>query len=112
MGMKSTLKQSEKVRVQVDLTATEVTPPLTGATDEVHFFHAQATKRVILTKNPADFSRLHQQFSDHAGILAVYQDNDPSRDMSYADIVRDIANLEQTGISISSEFWSLNAYQW
>ncbi len=90
----------------------EVTPSLTGATDKAHFAHAQATRRVILTKNPADFNRLHQQFPAHAGILAVYQDNNPSRDMSYADIVRAIANLEQTGVSIVGDFWSLNAYQW
>ena len=31
----------------------------------------------------------------HSGIFAVYQDNDPSRDMSNADIVRAIRNLEE-----------------
>lgn len=90
----------------------EVTPPLTGAADEAHFAHAQATKRAILTKNPVDFKLLHHQSANHAGILAVYQDNDPTRDMSYADIVRAIANLEQIGVSIGGGFWSLNGYQW
>lgn len=90
----------------------EVSPPLTGAADEAHFAHAQATHRIILTKNPVDFSLLQRQFPDHAGILAVYQDNDPTRDMSYTDIVRAIANLEQTGVTIAGGFWSLNAYQW
>jgi hypothetical protein len=90
----------------------EVTPSLTGATDEIHFAHARAARRATLTKNPVDFSLLHQQFPDHPGILAIYQDNDPTRDMSYTDIVRAIANLEQTGISINGGFWSLNAYQW
>jgi hypothetical protein len=32
--------------------------------------------------------------------------------MSYADIVGAIANLEQTGVTIAGDFWSLNAYQW
>ena len=90
----------------------DVEPSLTGAADEVHFAHAQTTNQVILTLNPADFKQLHQQFPDHAGILAVYQDNDPTRDMSYADIVRAIANLERTGLIIAGAFWILNGYQW
>jgi hypothetical protein len=90
----------------------DVTPPLTGAADEVHFAHAQAAGRVILTMNPKDFFHLHQQFPNHSGTLAVYQDNDPTRDMHYADIIRAIANLENTGVTISGGFWSLNAYQW
>lgn len=89
-----------------------VTPPLTGASDESHFVYAQATNQVILTKNPADFNALNQKFPNHAGILAVYQDNDPTKDMSYADIVRAISNLEQTGVTIAGGFWSLNAYRW
>ena len=45
--------------------------------------------------NPADFKALHDMNSRHAGILAVYQDNDPSRDMSNTDIVRAIRNIEE-----------------
>ena len=85
---------------------------MTGAPDEAHLAHAQASSRVILTKNPDDFMELHRTSPHHAGILAVYQDNDPIKDMSYADIVRAIANLEQTGVTIAGGFWSLNAYQW
>ena len=33
----------------------------------------------IITKNPADFKALHDLDQRHSGILAVYQDNDPSR---------------------------------
>ena len=90
----------------------DVTPPLTGAADEVHFAHVQAAGRAILTMNPKDFFHLHQQFPNHPGILAVYQDNDPTRDMRYADIVRAIGNLENSGVPIGGGFWVLNAYQW
>jgi hypothetical protein len=65
-----------------------------------------------LTKNPQDFRGLHQKFPGHAGILAVYQDNDLTKDMNYADIVQAISNLQSTGVTIAGGFWSLNAYQW
>lgn len=90
----------------------DVNPPLTGFDDVVHFAHIQATEQTILTFNPADFQQLHHTDANHAGILAVYQDNDPSRDMSYRDIVRAIANLESIGVPLAGEFWILNAYQW
>lgn len=90
----------------------DVHPPLTGENDAVHFAHAKAVGRAILTLNPRDFKELHDQDPDHSGILAVYQDNDPAKDMSYRQIVRAIANLESTGVTIAGGFWSLNAYRW
>jgi predicted nuclease of predicted toxin-antitoxin system len=90
----------------------EADPSLTGAADERHFAHARATGLVILTYNPADFLRLHHLTPDHPGILAVYQDNDPSKDMTYADITQAIANLEETTPTVARGFWILNAYQW
>lgn len=85
---------------------------MTGAADDRHFAHARTTSQVILTYNPADFLHLHNLASDHPGILAVYQDNDPSKDMTYADIVQAIANLENTTTTVAGGFWVLNAYQW
>ena len=90
----------------------EVDPPLTGAGDPFHFAHALETGRIILTYNPKDFLLLHNATPIHPGILAVYQDNDPSRDMSYADIVRAIANLQQIQPDLSGGFWVLNHYRW
>ena len=96
-------------RVQIPA---EAVPPLTGADDDRHFAHARATQQVILTYTAAVFLLLHRRHPQHAGIFAVYQDNDPARDMTYADIVRAIANLERTGVPIADGFWSLNAFQW
>jgi hypothetical protein len=93
-------------------TPADVHPPLTGADDAVHFVHAKAAGRTILTLNPRDFKELHDRDPDHFGILAVYQDNDPTKDMSYHQIVQAIANLESTGVTIAREFWSLNRYRW
>jgi len=78
----------------------------------VHFAHARTNGRVILTKNVRDFEILHNQHPDHPGILVVYQDNDPARDMSYSEIIQAIANLESAGVAIVGGFWPLNAYRW
>ncbi len=90
----------------------DVFPPLTGANDPIHFAHAKAAGRVIITLNARDFKEIHNHDPDHSGILIVYQDNDPSKDMSYDEIVQAIANLENTGVVIPGGFWSLNAYRW
>jgi hypothetical protein len=68
---------------------------LQGQDDDVHFTFARDHGLTIITKNPADFLELHQSGFVHHGVLAIYQDNDPMRDMSDAEIVRAIANLEQ-----------------
>lgn len=90
----------------------EVTPSLVGADDAAHFVHAQATGRAIVTLNGRDFKHLHDQDSAHAGILVIYQDNDPTKDMTYTDIVRAVGNLEQTTSQIWGHFWILNHYRW
>ena len=90
----------------------DVHPPLTGEDDAIHFAHAKAIGRAILTLNPRDFQELHDQDTEHSGILAVYQDNDPAKDMSYPQIIQAIANLENTGVAIAGGFWILNAYRW
>ena len=90
----------------------DVRPSLTGADDRTHLAHAKTAGRTILTLNARDFKELHDQDPIHPGILAVYQDNDPARDMSYLDIVQAIANLENAGMPIAGAFWILNSYHW
>jgi hypothetical protein len=90
----------------------DIQPPLTGEADAVHFVHAKAAGRAILTLNPKDFKELHDQDPEHSGILVVCQDNDPTKDMSYREIVQAIANLESSGITIAGGFWVLNVYRW
>ena len=89
---------------------------LEGADDHVHFGFAAAHGHTIITKNPADFKALHDLDQRHSGVFAVYQDNDPSRDMSNADIVRAIRNLEeaaqQGGPPIQGEFHTLNNWRY
>jgi predicted nuclease of predicted toxin-antitoxin system len=84
----------------------------TGKDDAAHFRYAIANGLILLTKNPDDFLELHQQSSQHPGILLVYQDNDRDRDMSQADIVRAIANLEQAKVAIAGSCHILNAWRY
>ncbi len=93
-------------------TPADVRPSLVGAEDAAHFAHAKANRRAILTLNPRDFKELHDRSPDHCGVLAIYQDNDPSKDMSWRDVVRAIANLESMITSVEGQFIILNIYRW
>ena len=62
--------------------------------------------------NARDFLALHLYDSCHPGILAVCQDNDATKDMSYAEIVRALSNLLNAVDDLSGEFWALNRYRW
>lgn len=96
----------------------EVTTPVQAGiskrADPVHFDFAVAQGLILVTKNPLDFFRLHQSKQIHPGILAIYQDNDPHRDMNYGEIVDAIGRLEQTyaqsETSLANAFHVLN--QW
>ena len=79
--------------------------------DEVIFRYALADSRSILTRNAGDFRAIWLQSDVKVGILAVHLDNDPTKDMSPADIVRSIANLEASGWDFEEEFVSLHAWR-
>lgn len=78
--------------------------------DTVVLNYARLEGRLLLSRNCDDFLALHTANPNHPGILAVYQDPDPSKNMSYLTIVKSIANLETSGYSLASQFIALN--QW
>jgi predicted nuclease of predicted toxin-antitoxin system len=83
-----------------------------GATDDAHFAYAATNGLILITKDPHDFQDLHNLDQNHAGIFAIYHDNDPSRDMTDAAIVAAIANIEAAvGYPIAGEFHNLNAWR-
>jgi hypothetical protein len=53
---------------------------------------------------------LHQVNQIHSGILAVYQNSDVAKNMSYQLIVKAIANLETAEYKLNNQFVILN--QW
>jgi len=85
---------------------------LLGARDSAIFAYTRAHNLVTLTRNPADFRELHQGEPQHAGIFLIYKDNDPTRDMTDADIVRAIANLISAGVPIEGEVHTLNHWRY
>ena len=85
---------------------------LDGQLDEVHLGYATSQGLILLTKNPRDFEELHTRYPQHPDILSVYQDNDPTKDMSVVDIVRAIQNLIAAGMLITGQFIPLNAWRY
>ena len=76
------------------------------------FEYARQHKRVIITRNCDDFLELHQVNQIHAGILAVYQNSDVLKNMSYQSISKAIANLELSGYNPENQFVILNQWNW
>ncbi|HEX9921330.1 MAG TPA: DUF5615 family PIN-like protein [Anaerolineae bacterium] len=83
-----------------------------GASDRVHFEYAYLHQLVILTKDADDFEELHRQHPAHAGILAICEEADRSKNMSYNDIVRAIGNLFSAQVPITNHFYVLNHWRW
>jgi predicted nuclease of predicted toxin-antitoxin system len=83
---------------------------LANRLDSMVLDYARQSRRVLLTRNCNDFQLLHQSNSVHPGILAVYQDFDAFKNMSYQAIIKAIANLEEVGYPIENQFIILN--QW
>jgi predicted nuclease of predicted toxin-antitoxin system len=64
---------------------------LSGSEDPLVLDYAISENRVLLTSNCDDFQTLHQANSNHPGILAIYKNDDPFKDMSRQEIVKAIA---------------------
>lgn len=88
---------------------------LSGASDARHLIHCIRNSLTILTRNRDDFMELHELIraavGQHAGILVICQDNDPTRDMTDRGIVNAIAKLEASGIPMANEFHVLNHWR-
>ena len=85
---------------------------LGGSSDAEVLRFASSKNRLLLTRNPPDFFALHRQAPQHPGIVAVYQHNDPRKNLSYADIVAALGNLENSGTNQVGRFIVLNQYHW
>lgn len=83
---------------------------LTSRADNAVLDYARQHSRVVLTRNCDDFFKLHQAQPIHSGILAIYQNPDLARNMSYQAIADAVSNLEVTDYSLENEFVVLN--QW
>jgi predicted nuclease of predicted toxin-antitoxin system len=85
---------------------------LNSLDDAEVFARAIREQRTLVTRNCSDFLALHGEHPEHSGILAIYQDADPSKNMRHAEIVRSIGNVQDSGVNVAGEFLALNAWRW
>lgn len=85
---------------------------IVGADDEIHFKYACQHQLTLVTKDANDFEELHRQNDQHFGIFAICEEADPSKNMSYANIVKAINNIVSTDVPLSGAFYVLNHWRW
>ncbi len=84
---------------------------LRGHSDKEHFEYCRKKDLVLLTANPSDFLELHIQNPKHAGLLLVYQDNNPKKDLTFQNMVRIIQKIIKQKIPLKNQFIVLNHYR-
>ena len=67
---------------------------LSGETDELVLEYARVEKRILLTHNCDDFEALHEENPNHPGIVAIYNNDDHTKDMSNKNIVKAITQCQ------------------
>lgn len=86
-----------------------------GVADEEHLRFAADHRLVLLTANAEDFIDLHlewtEQHRDHHGILIVYRENNPARDMTFGQIARAVTECEQSHLPLANAFYNLNFWR-
>lgn len=69
----------------------------------------------LLTANARDFIRLHDKWINqsrhHHGIMILYKENDPTRDMTYRQIAQAVTRLEQSGVPMADAHHNLNFWR-
>jgi Domain of unknown function (DUF5615) len=87
--------------------------PDLGLADAQVWEFANQQSAVVLTGNAVDFERLAQTSEHHAGLVLVYRDNDPRRDMTAGDIVRAISRIEGANPGgIEGQILAANQFRW
>jgi hypothetical protein len=82
-----------------------------GMPDAEVFELAQLLERVLLTHNTEDFHELHREQPGHRGIMVVFRDADPRKNMSHAQVATAIRGLETSGVTIAGDFHVLNHWR-
>lgn len=84
--------------------------------DHAIFEAAIGVDRLVITTNCADFVELAEaeieKKGSHPGVLLVYRYNVPAKEISHDDIVKAIANLEETGLDLKDGCHKLNDYKY
>jgi hypothetical protein len=86
--------RSKELRSRLLTGRHEVIDPDLGLGDPEVWAFAQQHHAVVVTGNAVDFEPLARAAEHHAGLLLVYRDNDPRRDMTSADVATAVGYAE------------------
>ena len=86
-----------------------------GIADDAHLRYAAERGHVILTANAGDYVELHRAWASrrrsHAGILIVYRENNPAKDMDFGQIAIAVSRLEESGLALENQYFDLNSWR-
>lgn len=86
-----------------------------GASDATHWAYAIHQNRILLTQDVNDFTDLHDLIlaagGHHPGLLLLYTENDPTRDMTVRSIVVAIAKLKTAEMPLVDQLYLLNHWR-
>ena len=86
-----------------------------GLSDKRHMSYSADNDYILLTGNARDFIGLSQKWlaagKHHPGILIVYKENNPKRDMTPQQIARAVSNIEQSGLPLANACHNLNFWR-
>ena len=86
-----------------------------GVSDEEHLLYAASQALVVLTANAEHFIALHHKWMEqqqgHAGILIVYRENNPARDMNFQQIAQAVTRIEQSRLPLANSYQNLNFWR-
>ena len=86
-----------------------------GVSDAKHLASAIRHTDVLLTQNYQDFLDLHDLIlaagGQHPGILLIYAENDPTRDMTPRSIAVAITKLEAVGVPLVNQVYIVNHWR-
>jgi hypothetical protein len=82
-----------------------------GVSDAVVAAHALSERRVVLSKDTADFARLYDGCDDHPGILLIFEDSTHRR-LTAETIARAIRHIEATYTLVHGMILAVNDFQW
>jgi len=89
-----------------------VLEPLRGMSDARCWRFAQADAAIVLTTNARDYVALAGTTAHH-GLLVVYRENDPTRDMTAKAIAAAVDRVSETYPGgIADQILALNWFRW
>ena len=86
-----------------------------GATDLKHLQYASQNGLVLLTANVSDFLALHSKWIEsklpHSGILVVYRENNPIKDLTVGQISKAVTEIERSGLPLLGALYNVNSWR-